>query len=833
MKRRNSVPSPFILHSQFCTLHSALYRSRRDSGQGIVFAAATLVLLIGFVALVLNLGRVIERRTQMQLAADSAAYSGVMIEADTLSAIGWINSIMAQVHYNALKYAVDLNIAAVAAELEMRQNIANGPAVSALKDAYTRASTNLPLAKQWMVRLSQVENSLAILAPRLIQEEMMAVASHAGAERYSLYPGSRMFPFSGKDVSYRIEQFENGWRITNILGGDQDSLFVYLIGAEWHIEYSREGLTQQEIVIEQISEVEWRITYYEPPGVPRQYVYLKWTEEDGWSAGTKTMDPGAGITDPPEIQIVPWDADGDGIKEGMKITIDGKSQVARTDEHGNLYVWDENLQQYILIMSDTLIIEGVEVQLNASNRIDFDGGSILVGDPVSGNPTTLTIGRAHIVLSDPPVITTGIGEINISIRGFTADAFTISIREFTIGPANANGQWRKYYNSREEYWWRHRLKPQQPTPPALAQWQYDYQRIGALLEYEANYDRFLDHVFGDRLLGQAAEDGGRENWPEWTQWFDAIAGRPFKLVAPGLGSFEEPRIERPDGSWYYRIREDAMAQLDPETTDYYYQTVYNCPVCDGLGGEFVTGDEGTLWNPCDACRGLDWDRDDRTDLRVFAAEIRSDLALSRLVGADNLAAWRDYLETKMFRAGYGEVKARLPLVLAEEFFKYGLNLGVWREKDNPMLFPEDRQPNWGVVALSCARVGIKAPDYTSDYLCHFSSKGEREVWCNESRWNLYTGDLSGRLYPSKYQVRQYDLDEDILMGVSLGAPESPVAYLWDALLGARQVNSTLVWIDKYDGRGDPSVSSALLHMRNRQGKDFDYRSEEIEDVVAH
>ena len=93
---------------------------RDEAGQGIIFAAASLVVLVGFVALVYNLGRVIEGRTRMQLAADSAAYSGAMVEANSLSAIGWINSAMAQTYYNSLKYAVDVNVSGVAAELERR-----------------------------------------------------------------------------------------------------------------------------------------------------------------------------------------------------------------------------------------------------------------------------------------------------------------------------------------------------------------------------------------------------------------------------------------------------------------------------------------------------------------------------------------------------------------------------------------------------------------------------------------------------------------------------------------------------------------------------------------
>jgi hypothetical protein len=94
-----------------------------ESGQGIIFAAATLLVLVGFLAFVFNIGRLLDRRTKTQIAADAAAYSGAMVEADAVSAIAWINSAMSQVYYSSLKYAVAMNEAAVAAEVERRMGV--------------------------------------------------------------------------------------------------------------------------------------------------------------------------------------------------------------------------------------------------------------------------------------------------------------------------------------------------------------------------------------------------------------------------------------------------------------------------------------------------------------------------------------------------------------------------------------------------------------------------------------------------------------------------------------------------------------------------------------
>ena len=62
------------------TPHSAFRRFCGDeSGQGILFAAATLLVLVGFIAFVFNIGRLLDRRTKTQIAADAAAYSGAMV----------------------------------------------------------------------------------------------------------------------------------------------------------------------------------------------------------------------------------------------------------------------------------------------------------------------------------------------------------------------------------------------------------------------------------------------------------------------------------------------------------------------------------------------------------------------------------------------------------------------------------------------------------------------------------------------------------------------------------------------------------------------------------
>ena len=168
-------------------LKRGLWRlAREERGQGIIFAAGTLLLLIGFVALVYNVGRVVERRTQVQLAADNAAYSGAVTEANTVSTIGWTNSAMAQTYYEGANSAVNevtAGVGALVAYLQQKYGDQANPNIgqyqtdyTALASLFREANKNRVNAELWIKELAQVENSVAVLSQRLTEEEMFGTA---------------------------------------------------------------------------------------------------------------------------------------------------------------------------------------------------------------------------------------------------------------------------------------------------------------------------------------------------------------------------------------------------------------------------------------------------------------------------------------------------------------------------------------------------------------------------------------------------------------------------------------------------------------------------------
>jgi len=81
-----------------------------ESGSSLVFAAITFFGLAMSTLMVYQLGMISADRVRIQNAADAAAYSGAVVEANNLNVMGQLNDGMAYVHYNLLRYVIDCTI---------------------------------------------------------------------------------------------------------------------------------------------------------------------------------------------------------------------------------------------------------------------------------------------------------------------------------------------------------------------------------------------------------------------------------------------------------------------------------------------------------------------------------------------------------------------------------------------------------------------------------------------------------------------------------------------------------------------------------------------------
>lgn len=766
---------------------------RDEGGQGVLFAAASMMVLVAYVALVTNVGATATRRIRTQIGTDAAAYSGAVIQANSISAIAWINSGMAQVYRQIMRYSVDLSAAGVAAEMERRQG-STGLAHVAFQEARQRAQAGIPHAKQILEDLSVIQNAIAIITPELMWQEMYRVGQEHGLERIAVFPFQRMFPHEGQEANFLIEKLENppGWRITNLNAQGGEMIVLRLAAPrKWEIEHTRGDMVHRRWVITQDSDSppRWLIQMFEGDELRRQIYIIQ--VDDVWLISPDGVGvPGTPGAPPPGGSPVSIRNVRVGGRNAVEITYEGVTQIICRQD-GRLYRWNPASRRWEDMTQDRVRVGDYDLAVHSDNRIRLPGMTVHLGQPAS-----ISLGSAHITLSSPdPRIRVSVGGLRISVVGFNPDAYSISYRGHSLTNRQADGRWRMHFNHQRKLWWRHRLTELESQAfDAETTWQYDYQLLGAVLRYEDNLERFvIEHAIGD-------DPAGVPHYGDWLEWWDPVRGgvRPVSESQPGL----------------------VMVQT--------------CRRCGGTG-EVGRGDDRET---CPACRGLDHNGDGRTDIRVTLHQL-----LNPPQGWQGYVVDRELANPVPFsRQG----RTRWPLVLTEDFFRWGITVGGWRPPhDAPMLF--DKEPDWGYVAISAARIGVPYlagigglyPQFGAQnpgYLYQFDDPYDREHWVENSPENLYRADLQARLFSTRRQVKLYDIEENRLVGTRIsGEPETPSSFLWNTLIHGRPtgLDEASLWLDEFGGRSDHEMSRRLQRMENRAGRRFDLRSNRVDDLIRH
>lgn len=91
---------------------------REEDGQVMLLALITAVFLVLVMAFPLNVGWTISKRLRLQNAADAAAYSAAVVQADGLSAIAWLNNAMSWCYQRQYGLALKFSTYGVYAQLE-------------------------------------------------------------------------------------------------------------------------------------------------------------------------------------------------------------------------------------------------------------------------------------------------------------------------------------------------------------------------------------------------------------------------------------------------------------------------------------------------------------------------------------------------------------------------------------------------------------------------------------------------------------------------------------------------------------------------------------------
>jgi hypothetical protein len=872
------------MNARTTNINRTIFHSRtREAGQGLVFSAISILLLVGFVALVYNIGRLTEKRTKIQIAADSAVYSGALVEANSLSTIAWINSAMAQAYYSSVNQGVNECAAATgtymkwyvanfeddAADPEWIDPTAKATAVmelSSLGNAYRDSRIQRGVSINWMQSLAQMGYTTALLSAKLAEDEMFAVARSMYGDEYdedaaddgssvpaglriATYPSFRLFPRGSGLWRALIKQLMtagdviNGWLLINLETGEE--IRLELINEEWYITWTQNGLSRQRYIFYEAPITEpgvkqqWEVRHEVPPGTPKTTIVIVEHEDLGWIIAEEVHDALGNRYERDRFSTKKVDMDGDPKtgkdgKEGTEISYKGNTKVMWITDRGETKVWNTTDSEYITVADNRQKIGPLDVTVNTVNNIDLgNGNSVRIS-----NPTVVRMGPATITLAVPPRLHCSFGPIGISVRGFDAKTMNVYAGGHPLNVNSGDGLWQKWYNPIEDYWSRHRLTELDASDDVEAKrkWQYDYQTLGARMTLEADTDRFVRvQAFGQREM---SGDPGAYNFARNFKpnlWFSpAMAENGPKSLAQSFSFTTEDHfgdvITRGSGSSYYRLLSSVPLGI-------YYQVDPNgCPKCGGIGCVNRGTFELPIWRLCGLCKGRCFDAvGDLTkvavtlgDFHANAGNTATDFHQYILGLIPGFTAKNDIPVGHTNPADF-----RMPLVLNEEYFKYGIGMGLWHEKDVPMYFyrtsvntgsksmireGENIEPDWGFLAIASARIAF--PD-DGGWVARFEdSDGRtdpdaRDDWL-ESKYNLYAADIRPRLIAIKKQVADDAFDEDIITaGIRLNEEQhdSSVTYIFDVLTrSGRGVYGNTMWRFTRKDETDARIGTLLRDM---------------------
>ncbi len=726
---------------------------REESGQGLIFGAVSLFVLVFCVSMAHNVGQVASERTRVQTAADAAAYAGAMVEADVVSSVAWMNDGMAYVYYHLMRYAVD-NISYSTLRRFRMHPPGGGPVISdseldcenvegQYQASFNRAREWIDRGEKWLRRISNIEESMALSCFTLMRQEIFRVGVENGAERVTVWPDLVFWPDPESELTIIIEKLPNGWKLTADNGYWYE---ITEIGPErWQIKCN-DGT---EVILGKIGDN------------PKQYeiqvndgTYLKATELPGlgWSI--------VGWSQGQSISYTPAPSYGEGA---YKISSGNGSVIVRQGPDGQLQEYSgggwENM-----VSQDSVDIDGTKVPINMTGAIKAGNAEIYL-------PNRVDIGSTRVdLLSDRVLLTAHIADAALRIEN---DEVVVN---WLSNVHDDDGKWRTWVHPGVRYasggTWRHRMTENNSTT-----WTYEYQKNGSHFIRENPHRFGVTHALYDNdPQCRDYTNPGYGRLPDWTDWFDPETGRAVSESRSDIAYYQTRLCWNP---------EHMQANKVPGKPGYYYVLQGDPP--QPIEVPCVVCCQDLYPGNCPECR--DWDGDGINEVRFHQIDSWVPTGLKH---DDPDYHWQR-VDFQQFR---------LPLVLGEDFFKFQINVGCWMDKkpdDRIMLLYED--PPWGFFSVASARIGFLDINLDGSspgshrFRYKFDTVEERQEWL-ESYANLYEPHWQAKLVSTNEAITDEDLDVD-------PAAETAVNWIYKGM--AYYAN----WRGKWNGVPDKEVNAKL------------------------
>ncbi len=153
-----------------------------QDGHAIVIGALTMLFVMMAAMLTYQVGMLVDRKIELQNAADSAAYSGATMKAVCVNTIEWISGCMVYTYNNMLSYSFDTMYFAGTTETGHPTDISN------YGEAYSQAGDWIERGHDWLERLGEMQVAIANAAPRMIHNEVVDTARRNGADYVAVWP---------------------------------------------------------------------------------------------------------------------------------------------------------------------------------------------------------------------------------------------------------------------------------------------------------------------------------------------------------------------------------------------------------------------------------------------------------------------------------------------------------------------------------------------------------------------------------------------------------------------------------------------------------------------
>ena len=826
-------------------------RRNGESGSAFIIGVLTLWMILYGISLIGRVSDAVSSKMKVQMAADTAALAGARLLADHLSTIAWINDTRAVIHYHKVRHGADLVSMATLADLKTRLPNLNGSNLGPSIPDYSVSddSTQIGLqgfseafiedfdrlteerAAQWETafpdhwdpnlfpnrtryqvkgqnadeELARFQHALALTTRTMIEKEVYDKAVANGSELTAFFPNSSVYPAPGDDRQLHIAKIDTeralesgnivervtGWRLWN----DEDGLDITAnsIGEDrWEIDYQREGRVVHLVVEDEAPHPGWmRIDYTETFGEE--------TEEEQILID---KDNNIIFTDDMRLQMEELD---DGSTRITR-TQDGETTTFRYRyEDGQMLIYNDATGEFEPPapppgmdvpegeVPESITVNGTEVRLQTFQQVSV-GSALIWRDRVS-------IGEFTVYFRNPIRIVSHIYGYNIRVDD---DESVVN----GLSTLRADGVWRRWHGDRT----RHRMRAITPQEEWLYEWERDSSHLQLELAQEADveFDRF------SQLHGQREETGSARSETGFESIIDIRTGKPV-LREDGHPLYNQERV-----CWHpYDVecpvfhppgaeRDWCSPDADKPNGRYHHpvlQVRLNCHLCSPDGDRYLDGSNRTTvqastWHLMNASR-----LSEPSDFegRNFASGDDSQF-IPQI--AERLQRMPEILESISRRPNTSTEIA--PLVLTEDFFKYGITVGTWTSgadaSGNGHLDLPGAEAGFdtdeGLFAFASARAGFRNPS-TGEIVYSFSPGAltdQRTEWL-ESEQNLYLADWEATLVPLKTQIQNNDLDVD-------GTDDSGLSFL------LRMVSST-VWREDFFSRNvRRNIRVEGLHLNN-------------------